>query len=94
MSDASEVKVSISDVSDLYSSGEGDEFWVSAQDHDRIVTELKAEVARQAKAIEKLKGMVSHYETCAIADAYDDEIVPCDCGLDKELEAIEKGEET
>lgn len=46
MSDASGVKVSISDVSDLYSSGEGDDFWVSAQEHDRIVAELKAEVER------------------------------------------------
>lgn len=47
-------------------------------------------IATQARVIEKLKGMVSHYETCAMADSYDDEIVPCDCGLEKELAAIEK----
>lgn len=78
------------------------------EDHDRIVDKLKsreaaaykvyqemsATIARQARAIEKLKGMVSHYETCATVDRYDDEEVPCDCGLEKELEAIEQGEGT
>ena len=68
--------------------------FVKVEDHDRIVAELKAEVARQAKVIEKLKGMVSHYETCATVDRYDDEEVPCDCGLEIELAAIEKGEGT
>lgn len=51
---------------------------------------LKEIIARQAKVIEKLKGMVSHYETCATVDRYDDEKVPCDCGLEIELAAIEK----
>lgn len=66
---------------------------ISADDHERIVAELKAEIAAQKRVIEKLKGMVSHYETCATVDRYDDEKVPCDCGLEKELAAIEKGEE-
>lgn len=46
----------------------------------------------QKRVIEKLKGMVSHYETCATVDRYDDEKVPCDCGLEKELAAIDKAE--
>lgn len=50
----------------------------------------EATIARKAKVIENLKGMVSHYETCATVDRYDDEEVPCDCGLEKELAAIEK----
>lgn len=53
---------------------------------------LSETIARQAKVIEKLKTMVSHYETCATVDRYDDEDVPCDCGLEKELDAIEKEE--
>lgn len=57
----------------------------------RITRESNAKtIATQARAIEKLKGMVSHYETCATVDRYDDEDVPCDCGLEKELAAIEK----
>lgn len=82
--------------------------FIAVEDHDRIVDKLKsreaaaykvyqemsATIARQARAIEKLKGMVSHYETCATVDRYDDEEVPCDCGLEKELEAIEQGEGT
>lgn len=53
---------------------------------------LNDELDIQKRVIEKLKGMVSHYETCATVDRYDDEEVPCDCGLEKELAAIEKGE--
>jgi DNA repair exonuclease SbcCD ATPase subunit len=52
-----------------------------------------AEIEKLKRVVEKLKGMVSHYETCATVDRYDDEDVPCDCGLDKELAAIEKGSE-
>lgn len=52
-----------------------------------------AEIEKLKRVVEKLKGMVSHYETCATVDRYDDEDVPCDCGLEKELAAIEKGSE-
>lgn len=52
-----------------------------------------AEIERLKRVVEKLKGIVSHYETCATVDRYDDEDVPCDCGLEKELDAIEKGSE-
>lgn len=58
--------------------------------HD--ITYRDETIATQARVIEKLKGMVSHYETCATVDRYDDEKVPCDCGLEIELAAIEKGE--
>lgn len=59
-----------------------------------LIKEKYSTIVRQTKVIEKLKGMVSHYETCATVDRYDDEEVPCDCGLEKELEAIEQGEGT
>jgi len=52
-----------------------------------------AEIEKLKRVVEKLKGMVSHYETCATVDRYDDEDVPCDCGLEKELDAIGKGSE-
>jgi len=67
--------------------GERKSAWMTVETHETTI-------ARQAKVIEKLKGMVSHYETCATVDRYDDEEVPCDCGLEKELEAIEQGEGT
>lgn len=57
---------------------------------EHYIKTLEQTIARQARVIEKLKSMVSHYETCSTMDRYDDEIVPCDCGLEKELEAIEK----
>lgn len=95
MSDASEVKRYIPDSTPFFLVGESTPepttCVVLGRDHDRIVAELKAEVARQERVIEKLKNMVSHYETCATVDCYD-EIVSCDCGLDKELSAIEKEE--
>lgn len=63
------------------------------QSHDgRIMVVLAAEYDRLKRVVDKLKGMVSHYETCATVDRYDDEAVPCDCGLEKELDAIEKGD--
>ncbi len=62
-------------------------------------TQAEETIARQAReaevskaVIEKLKTMVSHYETCATVDCYDDEEVDCDCGLAKALAAIEGAE--
>ncbi len=58
----------------------------------KTVVNLKAENEKLKRVLEKLKSMVSHYETCATVDCFDDEEVTCDCGLDKELAAIERGE--
>ncbi len=56
------------------------------------VEEKRQTIAKQAKVIEKLKTMVSHYEDCKKLDAAmyeDDDDIPCDCGIEKEIAAIE-----
>lgn len=55
--------------------------------------DLDLELQRERRKVEKLSLMVTHYETCSTVDRYDDEEVECDCGLLKELQAIDEGRE-
>lgn len=59
---------------------------------DDVNMALNEKIAKQAKVIEKLKNMIPHYEECKKLDASDyadDDDIPCDCGIDKEIAAIE-----
>lgn len=45
--------------------------FITAEDHDRIVDELKAEVARQARVIEELMEQINELTMDEIADKYE-----------------------
>lgn len=91
MSDASEVKRwTLTQLDRLSSNSWENPTFVSSQDHDRIVVKLKAEVARQAKVIEKLKlqrGTILHEKYAGFPLL----AMNAESDLDKEIEDIEQG---